>query len=367
MSRTKAGRGRTPYVPTQGRRIVRAGRAPPQASRDPKPRSASYHRPTMQPAIDITRRSFLVHAGRGTIALAVLGVAGCGPSTISSAVPSSSASPGATPEPSGSTQPSASTGGGSSSAPPRRRPAASRGSAPTSASSPPTSSSGRGEAAIVDTGVGGSEGPIHDALVTAGVDWAQVGHVVLTHKHGDHAGSIGAILGSASGATGYAGEADLPRSLRRARSRPSPTARRCSGCGSSPPRVTPSATSPCSTRRAASSSRATRSGRRPASSPAPTRVHRGCGGRQGVGGEAREAHVRDAAGRPRRADPGGGIRAGGRASRRELRVLRWRRHPRSISRAIGSTWPGIPRSRRSKPSIAAPWSSSTCSTPPEAS
>jgi glyoxylase-like metal-dependent hydrolase (beta-lactamase superfamily II) len=164
----------------------------------------------MQPAIDITRRSFLVHAGRGTIALAVLGVAGCGPSTISSAVPSSSASPGATPEPSGSTQPSASTGGGSSSAPPS---AASGGVTWERANLGFVSAYilvRAGEAAIVDTGVGGSEGPIHDALVTAGVDWAQVGHVVLTHKHGDHAGSIGAILGSASGATGYAGEADLP-------------------------------------------------------------------------------------------------------------------------------------------------------------
>ncbi len=46
----------------------------------------------MYPTVDFTRRTFLVHAGRGTIALAVLGVAGCGPA-LSSAVPSQPAEP----------------------------------------------------------------------------------------------------------------------------------------------------------------------------------------------------------------------------------------------------------------------------------
>jgi glyoxylase-like metal-dependent hydrolase (beta-lactamase superfamily II) len=165
----------------------------------------------METAIDITRRSFLVHAGRGTMALAVLGVAGCGPTSLASAVPSSSSGPKASPSSaaSASGDPSASAGGGAS-------------------SPPPSSATGRvtwqranlgfvsayvliraGEAAIVDTGVGGSEGTIHDALVTAGIDWRDVGHVILTHKHGDHIGSIVAVLGAAAGATGYAGEADL--------------------------------------------------------------------------------------------------------------------------------------------------------------
>ncbi len=70
--------------------------------------------------------------------------------------------------------------------------------------------SGRGRRSIVDTGVAGSEGAIHEAITAAGLDWAQVGHVILTHKHADHAGSIGAVLGAATAATGYAGEADLP-------------------------------------------------------------------------------------------------------------------------------------------------------------
>ena len=67
-----------------------------------------------------------------------------------------------------------------------------------------------GEAAIVDTGTAGSEGRIGEALVAAGVDWPQVGHVILTHKHGDHAGSIAGVLQEATDAAVYAGQADIP-------------------------------------------------------------------------------------------------------------------------------------------------------------
>jgi len=44
-----------------------------------------------------------------------------------------------------------------------------------------------------------------------GFTYADVKHVILTHYHGDHAGSIGAVLEAASNATGYAGELDLAR------------------------------------------------------------------------------------------------------------------------------------------------------------
>ena len=155
--------------------------------------------------IDITRRSFLVHAGRGTIALAVLTVAGCGPSAVSSGGPSPSSSASGSIGPSGSTAPGSSSG------------------------APPSTAAGRvtwqranlgfvsayvlvtaGEAAIVDTGTPGSAGKIGEALAAAGVDWPQVGHVILTHKHGDHAGSIGGVLQEASDAIVYAGQADIP-------------------------------------------------------------------------------------------------------------------------------------------------------------
>ena len=67
-----------------------------------------------------------------------------------------------------------------------------------------------GEAVIVDTGVAGSDDEIETALGSIGLGWADVGHVILTHKHSDHAGSIEAVLTAATGATGYAGAADLP-------------------------------------------------------------------------------------------------------------------------------------------------------------
>jgi len=75
-----------------------------------------------------------------------------------------------------------------------------------------------GEATIVDTGVEGSEGAIEQALGALGLGWGDVGHVILTHRHGDHAGSLPAVLAAAADATGYAGAADIgginsPRAL----------------------------------------------------------------------------------------------------------------------------------------------------------
>jgi glyoxylase-like metal-dependent hydrolase (beta-lactamase superfamily II) len=67
----------------------------------------------------------------------------------------------------------------------------------------------QGEAAVVDTGVAGSEGTIEQALESAGLGWGSVGHVILTHKHNDHQGSLEAILGSTPAATWYAGAGDM--------------------------------------------------------------------------------------------------------------------------------------------------------------
>jgi glyoxylase-like metal-dependent hydrolase (beta-lactamase superfamily II) len=67
-----------------------------------------------------------------------------------------------------------------------------------------------GEAAVVDTGVAGSEGDIEAALGRAGLGWGSVGHVIVTHLHSDHAGSAAAVLERASAATGYAGADDIP-------------------------------------------------------------------------------------------------------------------------------------------------------------
>lgn len=66
-----------------------------------------------------------------------------------------------------------------------------------------------GEAALVDTGVSGSAGAIEGALGEIGLGWDSVGHVVVTHHHPDHQGSLGAVLEQTDGAPWYAGAGDL--------------------------------------------------------------------------------------------------------------------------------------------------------------
>ena len=51
-----------------------------------------------------------------------------------------------------------------------------------------------GEAAIVDTGVAGSESAIEGGLAALDLGWDAVDHVILTHLHDDHIGSIAAVM-----------------------------------------------------------------------------------------------------------------------------------------------------------------------------
>ena len=163
----------------------------------------------MQP--DISRRGFLYGLGKGTLALAVLGLAACSDGGGSTDDLSASTSTTGEPDPTSSSAPEATT--------------------------PSQAASGtiawqrvnlgfvsayivvrNGEAAIVDTGVANSESDIEAGLVALGVDWSNVGHVILTHRHPDHQGSLPAVLEAAADATGYAGAGDLaaitsPRSL----------------------------------------------------------------------------------------------------------------------------------------------------------
>jgi glyoxylase-like metal-dependent hydrolase (beta-lactamase superfamily II) len=68
-----------------------------------------------------------------------------------------------------------------------------------------------GEAALVDTGVGGSEGAIEASLTGIGLGWGAVAHLILTHHHGDHQGSAPAVLAKAPQAAAYAGAEDAAR------------------------------------------------------------------------------------------------------------------------------------------------------------
>jgi glyoxylase-like metal-dependent hydrolase (beta-lactamase superfamily II) len=67
------------------------------------------------------------------------------------------------------------------------------------------------EAAVVDTGTAGNGSKIGEVVRTAGLGWDAVRHVILTHYHRDHIGSVEELLGAAAKATAYAGAADIPQ------------------------------------------------------------------------------------------------------------------------------------------------------------
>ncbi len=62
---------------------------------------------------------------------------------------------------------------------------------------------------VVDTGTSGGVGAIETAIGELGGTWTDVGHVIATHSHGDHVGSLQQVLDAAPNATGYAGTDDL--------------------------------------------------------------------------------------------------------------------------------------------------------------
>jgi glyoxylase-like metal-dependent hydrolase (beta-lactamase superfamily II) len=169
----------------------------------------------MTSGVHLSRRAFLADLGWGSAAIALISIAGCGPA-LSSA--SSRPSSGGAGSPAASTGPSPDVSTAPSTTP---GPAPASASAGTAAGGPAWTRVNLGfvsayilvrggEAVVVDTGVAGSDDEIAAALGGIGLAWPDVAHVILTHKHGDHAGSIEAVLTAATAATGYAGTADLP-------------------------------------------------------------------------------------------------------------------------------------------------------------
>jgi glyoxylase-like metal-dependent hydrolase (beta-lactamase superfamily II) len=148
----------------------------------------------------INRRTLLADLGRGAIAVAIFGFAACGGDDDEA---EDAGDAGTTSAPSGSESTAPPTGGQTSEAVTYHR-------VDLDFVSAYVLVRGR-EAAVVDTGVAGSAPKIEDGLTAAGLTWGDVGHVILTHYHPDHAGSIGDVLTAATGATAYAGEADLAR------------------------------------------------------------------------------------------------------------------------------------------------------------
>jgi glyoxylase-like metal-dependent hydrolase (beta-lactamase superfamily II) len=67
-----------------------------------------------------------------------------------------------------------------------------------------------GEAALIDAGTSGSASQVASTLGDLGLDWADLSTIVLTHHHGDHVGSLPAIMEAAPDAIAYAGAEDIP-------------------------------------------------------------------------------------------------------------------------------------------------------------
>jgi glyoxylase-like metal-dependent hydrolase (beta-lactamase superfamily II) len=158
----------------------------------------------------VTRRMVLKDMGKAGLAVMVFGVAACSEEPTDEATPTEG--PGTTPtEASSTTTPSTSTSSGS-----------------TSTTSESTAGHEwhrvnlgfvsayilyrNGEAAIVDTGVEGSEGSIEEALAEIGLGWGDVGALVVTHLHPDHQGSVPAVVQATTEVLPwFAGAADIDR------------------------------------------------------------------------------------------------------------------------------------------------------------
>ena len=67
------------------------------------------------------------------------------------------------------------------------------------------------EVAIVDTGVVNSQSAIEAVIKAAGRSWGDVRHVILTHYHPDHAGSMDDVMTASAKAKAYAGAEDIPQ------------------------------------------------------------------------------------------------------------------------------------------------------------
>lgn len=144
--------------------------------------------------------------GRGSLSVAVLGVAACRTTGESDPNPTTTQTP------------------------PTSTPVETATTAPetTTSSGPPTDAATRewarvdlgfvsayvvvraGEAAVIDTGTQGSADAIESVLAQLGSRWEDLAHVILTHSHPDHIGSLEAVLTSATDAVAYAGSADIP-------------------------------------------------------------------------------------------------------------------------------------------------------------
>ena len=170
------------------------------------------HLPARFRSTQCTRRVFLADLGRGALAaFAVPIFAACSSDDDPTATPTPEATRDASMTPSASATEAGASGTATASATPSEAAAADTG---TWARANLGFVSAyvllrAGEAAIVDTGTSGSAGDIEATLAALGSRCEDVGHVIATHSHGDHVGSLAAVLEAAPDATGYCGAGDL--------------------------------------------------------------------------------------------------------------------------------------------------------------
>lgn len=154
----------------------------------------------------LTRRTFLADLGRFSLGVSVLGLAAC--SAQSDESPSSSTTSAATSSSTTSPPDTTTTTAGTTSTTP----------VPSGIFEWRAVDLGRvaavvlvsgGEAVLVDTGNPGRADDIEETLGALGAGWGDLGHVIVTHRHGDHVGNLGNVMNAAPDATGYAGAGDV--------------------------------------------------------------------------------------------------------------------------------------------------------------
>lgn len=183
----------------------------------------------------VGRRTFLAGVGKGTFALLtevsvarnVIAIAIGSTAMAACAAPPAATSPPVTSEPATAateSPTSAPTEQAATTSEPTTAPTTAATSATTSIALPPATYNQvnlgfvnayvlvRGnEVAVVDTGVAGSQSKIEEVIKAAGRAWSDVRHVILTHYHPDHAGSMDAVMAASTNATAYAGPLDIPQ------------------------------------------------------------------------------------------------------------------------------------------------------------
>lgn len=157
----------------------------------------------------LSRRSFLTEFGGGVTAVAIFGLAAC---SSDGDAPSSGSSATTALQEDGASTPAAGASSETTGSQPDEAPSGGFAWQRVNLGFVSAYVIARGsEMAVIDTGTSGSEGEILGAVEALGGSWDDVNHVIATHSHGDHVGSMREVMTAAANASGYAGPEDILR------------------------------------------------------------------------------------------------------------------------------------------------------------